>query len=133
MYHETNVIISTIAIMKREIEEIKTHFSTKADMIKWTVGVGVATILSVAGIIWNLDSRLTQDMREMRQAITSLSQEIRMVSKETKQEIAMLARETKQEIATLARETKQDIAALSQETKKDIAALSKKIDEQNRK
>lgn len=114
-----------LAAMKREIEEIKTHFTPKFDMIKWTVGVGVATVLSVAGIVWNLDARLTQDIRELRQSNKEILQMVTSLAQESK--------ETKRAIADLARETKQEIAALSRETKQEIAVLSKKIDGQNQR
>ena len=87
-----NTIIADMTKMKGEIEEIKTHFATKADMIKWVVGVGVATIVSIAGFVWNLtssmDIRLSQDIRELRGMVATLAQE----SKETRQAVAILSK-----------------------------------------
>ncbi len=90
-----NTIIADITKMKGEIEEIKTHFATKADMIKWVVGVGISIVLAISGVVWNLwgltnsmDARLTQDIRELRGMVAQLAQE----SKETRQAVAALSK-----------------------------------------
>lgn len=66
LHHHTT---AELTAMKNEIENIKTHFATRADMIKWTVGVGVATVLSiigvVSGLLLSMDARMTHTESRM--------------------------------------------------------------------
>ena len=81
--HHHNTV--EIAAMKNDIDNMKTHFATKADMMKWTVSVGVATVLSLTGIMsglfLNMDARMVQMNTHMLQMDTRLTNSIDTLSK----------------------------------------------------
>jgi hypothetical protein len=84
-----------LAAMKNEIKKIKAHFAPKSEMIKWTVGVGVATILSLSGILSAHMLTVNERISNVEQNLRDLRKDFREDQKETRKEMqqntAMLA------------------------------------------
>lgn len=63
--------------IKNEIENIKTHFATKFNVARWTLGIGVAAVIAIGSMIMHLDNRLTQDIKELRKDVTEGQKDMR--------------------------------------------------------
>jgi uncharacterized membrane protein YgaE (UPF0421/DUF939 family) len=83
--------MSDIAAMQREIKNIKTHFAPTSEMIKWTVGVGVATVLSLTGIVSGMSVNTNARIADMEQDIREIRKESTIEHKEIRKEIAELS------------------------------------------
>ena len=123
--------ISDIAAMQNEIKNIKKHYAPTFDMIKWVVGVGIATVLALTGIVsghmLNVNtqfSNISQDLRDIRKESVEMRKETVEIHKE-------LARQS-QRIETLS----QQLTVLSQkmtEQSQKMTELSQKMTEQSQK
>ena len=81
-HHQKTIELSTV---KTEIENIKTHFATKADLIRWTVSVGITTILSIVGLMSEFRKEIKEELRttrqEFRQDVAMLAEKIDRLAK----------------------------------------------------
>jgi uncharacterized membrane protein (DUF106 family) len=105
--------ISDMNNIKHEIENIKKHYAPMADMIKWTVGVGIATVLSITGITTGLFLNWDTKITDLRKEIKEDVREVRLEMKEMRMEIRQEMGEMRQEIKEMRQDLHQVVAALS--------------------
>ncbi len=84
-----------LATMKAEIENIKMHFATKAGIMRWTVAVGIATILTIIGFVNEFRKEIRTDMQEMRQEfrhdMRQMREEMRQMNENMQKNTALLS------------------------------------------
>jgi hypothetical protein len=92
-----------IVAMKQEIDSIKTHFAIKSDVIRWTVGVGAVSVISIIGVLATLDARMTHMDTRLTQEIRDLRKETHEGQKELRQEMRQMSAELSKKIDALRR------------------------------